>query len=298
MTTILIIDDQASNRRILAELAASIESGVNVAAFADPLEALAYAAENTPDLVITDFKMVTINGDEFIRRFRHVPSCADVPTVIVTAYQDSEFRDRAIEAGSTDFLLSPIDHQEFRLRSRSLLALRRQKMLSNAWSEAGPLSLYGGDISDDKAVSEAQIAMVTDMLRTVNSHLVETLSTLDSANNDLQNLIHITQIAAIFVDSSLLIRRFTPPVTDIYNLKPADIGRPLTKIENYLAYDDLEADFTSVRETREALEKHLSSPNRNAHYTMRLLPYRLHDNSIDGAAITFTKVNKWHSGFN
>ncbi len=129
MSTIVILDDRITNRRILAELASTLEDDAVVKSFADPVEALDWLRENPVDLVITDFKMPHMDGAEFIRRFRHLPSCFDVPVMVVTIYEDQEFRYHALEAGATDFLLSPVDHHEFRARSRNLLALRRQQQI-------------------------------------------------------------------------------------------------------------------------------------------------------------------------
>jgi PAS domain S-box-containing protein len=129
MSSIVIIDDRITNRRILSELATTIDEGAQVQSFEDPLAALAWIGENTPDLVITDYKMPEIDGAEFIRRFRHLPFCFDVPVMVITIYEDREFRYRALEAGATDFLLSPVDHHEFQARSRNLLSLRRQQQI-------------------------------------------------------------------------------------------------------------------------------------------------------------------------
>jgi len=129
MSTIVILDDRITNRRILSELASTLEEGAVVTAFADPVEALEWIKDNTVDLVITDYKMPHMDGAEFIRRFRHLPSCFDVPVMVVTIYEDQEFRYHALEAGATDFLLSPVDHHEFRARSRNLLALRQQQQI-------------------------------------------------------------------------------------------------------------------------------------------------------------------------
>src|ERR1700720_1126023 len=57
------------------------------------------------------------------------PPCRDVPVMVITAYEDRDLRYQALEAGATDFLLSPVDHHEFRVRSRNLLTLRRQQLL-------------------------------------------------------------------------------------------------------------------------------------------------------------------------
>ncbi len=127
--TVAIVDDRITNLKILERLAASLDDRVEVRTFDHPQRALDLAAREPPDLVITDFKMPDLDGAEFIRRFRAVPSCADVPVMVITAYEDRDLRYQALEAGATDFLLSPVDHHEFRVRSRNLLMLRRQQLL-------------------------------------------------------------------------------------------------------------------------------------------------------------------------
>jgi PAS domain S-box-containing protein len=126
--TVAIVDDRITNLKILERLAASLDEGVEVRTFDHPQRALDHAAQEPPDLVITDFKMPDLDGAAFIRRFRAVPGCADVPVMVITAYEDRDLRYQALEAGATDFLLSPVDHHEFRVRSRNLLTLRRQQL--------------------------------------------------------------------------------------------------------------------------------------------------------------------------
>jgi diguanylate cyclase (GGDEF)-like protein/PAS domain S-box-containing protein len=129
MSLIVILDDRATNRKIFSRLAGSIEDGVTVRAFADPQAALAWFETNTPDLVVTDFKMPNMDGAEFTRRFRARPNLAEVPVIVITVYEEREFRLRALEAGATDFLSSPVDHHEFQTRARNLLKLRKQQLL-------------------------------------------------------------------------------------------------------------------------------------------------------------------------
>jgi PAS domain S-box-containing protein len=126
--TVAIVDDRITNLKILERLAASLDDRVDVRTFDHPKRALDYARDNPPDLVITDFKMPDLDGAEFIRRFRQLLSCADVPVMVITAYEDRDLRYQALEAGATDFLLSPVDHHEFRVRSRNLLTMRRQQL--------------------------------------------------------------------------------------------------------------------------------------------------------------------------
>ncbi|HTS90715.1 MAG TPA: ATP-binding protein [Stellaceae bacterium] len=124
-----IVDDRITNLKILERLATSLSDRVTVKTFDNPVAALAFAATQEPDIVITDFKMPELDGAEFIRRFRTLANCADVPVMVITAYEDKDLRYRALEAGATDYLLSPVDHHEFRVRSRNLLTLRHQQLL-------------------------------------------------------------------------------------------------------------------------------------------------------------------------
>ncbi len=136
MASILILDDRNTNRKILAQLAMSVEPGVGVRACASGEEAIAAAKEKAPDLVFSDFNMPGMNGAEFVAAFRKLEGCIDVPVIVVTAYEDREHRYRALEAGATDFLASPVDHHEFVVRARNLLALRRQSLARQAAERA------------------------------------------------------------------------------------------------------------------------------------------------------------------
>jgi two-component system response regulator RpfG len=129
MPTVLILDDQSISRMILEELIHSIDEGLRVESFAEPVAALEWAKNNTIDLVITDFKMPNMDGVEFTHWLRQIPSSIDVPVVIITCVDDKSVRYKALEAGATDFLSKPIDHYECRARCRNLLQLRQQQVI-------------------------------------------------------------------------------------------------------------------------------------------------------------------------
>jgi two-component system response regulator RpfG len=124
---IMIVDDRPTARSLLMGLARSIEQGLHVECFADPLAALDRAMEQTPDLIISDYRMPEMDGIEFIRRLRSVPKLKEIPLVMVTVVEDRQVRYQALESGATDFLTRPIDPQECRARCRNLLALRRSQ---------------------------------------------------------------------------------------------------------------------------------------------------------------------------
>ncbi|GBD44271.1 Phytochrome-like protein cph2 [bacterium HR40] len=132
MAEVVVVDDRVTNRNILARLAQSVEEGVVVRTFASAREALqAMLAAPPPDLIVTDYSMPEMDGATFVTLVRSQPGFEDLPIIVVTVYEERDFCYRALEAGATDFLLSPVDHVEFRARVRNLLTLRRQqKMLA------------------------------------------------------------------------------------------------------------------------------------------------------------------------
>jgi diguanylate cyclase (GGDEF)-like protein/PAS domain S-box-containing protein len=136
MPFIMIIDDRATNRSIFSKLSASLASDVQVEAFAGPEAALAWMVNQTPDLIITDYKMPHMTGATFTQHIRATPHGAEVPIMVITAYEDRDFRLQALEAGATDFLQSPIDHHEFVTRARNLLKLGTQQKLIRSRAHA------------------------------------------------------------------------------------------------------------------------------------------------------------------
>lgn len=129
MTLIFVIDDRATNRRVLRKLAETLGDGISVRDFGGGEDALTASVDVAPDLIVTDFNMPGANGADFIRAFRQRESGVETPIIVVSAYEDRRFRHEAFEAGATDFLRTPIDHFEFGARAKNLLALRRQQLL-------------------------------------------------------------------------------------------------------------------------------------------------------------------------
>jgi diguanylate cyclase (GGDEF)-like protein/PAS domain S-box-containing protein len=169
MSQIVVVDDRVINRNIIARLAQSVEEGVSVRTFANAREALqAMLAGPPPDLVVTDYSMPEMDGATFVTLVRSQPGFEDVPIIVVTVYEDRDFCYRALEAGATDFLLSPVDPVEFRARVRNLLTLRRQqRMLAERAAQLEevlrehPVPHFWGPEADFRALVEALPAAVS-----------------------------------------------------------------------------------------------------------------------------------------
>ena len=165
MALIVIVDDRSTNRTIYSKLAESIGEGVEVRAFGDSGEALEWLQRNRPDLIVTDYDMPKIAGDEFISRFRALPHSAGVPIMMITVNDQRTLRLRALESGATDFLNTPIDHFEFLSRARNLLKLS-QRVEVGATTEKAPAAPKSaparhGQRQRDAASPEAALAAET-----------------------------------------------------------------------------------------------------------------------------------------
>jgi putative two-component system response regulator len=127
----LIIDDVDINIALFRALVSRIP-GLQPRCFNVSAEGLSWCEENGADIVIVDYMMPAPDGIEFIRRFREIPGMLDVPVVMVTANMLTAVRYEALRAGATDFLIKPIDKNEFIARITNMATLRRgQKLLAN-----------------------------------------------------------------------------------------------------------------------------------------------------------------------
>jgi diguanylate cyclase (GGDEF)-like protein/PAS domain S-box-containing protein len=165
MPLVVILDDQETNRRIFERLASSVEDGIAIRIFGDPTVALrAFDEGVVPDLIVTDYKMPVMDGEGFIRALRAVPGFSEIPVMVITVYEERSFRMRALEAGATDFLQSPVDHQEFVVRARNLLKMRKQQQLLENRAEDLAKELATSEQSREAALrdSSERLAQVID----------------------------------------------------------------------------------------------------------------------------------------
>jgi PAS domain S-box-containing protein len=125
--TILIVDDQESVRQVLAGLLAG--KGYRLGTARNGEEALAKAAELTPDLILLDVMMPEMDGFEVCRRLRADPYLAETPILLLTALDDRDSRLEGIEAGADDFITKPYNHIELEARVRTITRLSRQRRL-------------------------------------------------------------------------------------------------------------------------------------------------------------------------
>jgi CheY-like chemotaxis protein len=120
--TILIIDDEPQNRRLLEALLQPEGYRTQSASSGD--EAMALIAEHAPDLVLLDIMMPGIDGFEVATRIKSNPATANIPIIMVTAQDGRGARVIGLNSGVEEFLSKPIDRAELWLRVRNLLRLK------------------------------------------------------------------------------------------------------------------------------------------------------------------------------
>jgi CheY-like chemotaxis protein len=287
MSCIVVVDDQGTSRQVISKLASTIEDNAAVVAFEDPFDALSFFQDNTPDLVITDYSMPIINGAEFIRRVRDIPKCHDVPVVVVTAYANPEFRRLALEAGTTEYLSLPLNFEEFRLKSRNLLALRNTRRPPSAQFDS-----QTAEEMDTRELeqSRARAELLDRLVQILSRRLVEKINQLDLVDGDLAALLDVSSCAAVFIDEDLRIRRFTAAAASLFDLRAKDIGRrlPLTNIS--LSHCNLADDLNAAKEDRKTIQKFVELPKSGHVYHIRMIPTKYNNDTLWGAIISFDRI--------
>jgi len=146
--------------------------------------------------------------------------------------------------------------------------------------------------NEELETSKEELLSLNEELATVNAELQTKVADLSRVNNDLNNLMSGTGIGTIFVDHHLRIQRFNPPATQLINLIPTDVGRPLGHtVSNMLGYDDLVADVRAVLDDLAPREVEVRIRG-DVWYLLRIRPYRTTENVIEGVVITFTDVTE------
>ena len=108
----------------------------------------------------------------------------------------------------------------------------------------------------------------------------------------MNNLLSGTGIATLFVDQQMRILRFTPCASEIINLIPGDVGRPVGHIvSNLVGYETLVADVKAVLDTLVPKETEVRTTG-GKWFKMRIQPYRTLDNVIEGAVISFADITE------
>lgn len=145
--------------------------------------------------------------------------------------------------------------------------------------------------NEELETSKEELQSINEELHTINAELGVRNDNLADLNGDLTNLINSTSIATLFLDNDLRIKRFTPAVLEIFNIRVGDEGRPITDIVSQLSQNGLARDVREVIRTLIPVEREVELNVSEKVYQMQIRPYRSTSNAITGVVVTFVDIS-------
>ena len=143
--------------------------------------------------------------------------------------------------------------------------------------------------NEEMQSTNEELQSVNEELYTVNAEFQRKNDELNNINNDVNNLLKSTQISTIFVDSDLSIRRFTPGVSQLFDLYNSDLGRPITAFATPFAGLNMAEICQEVLENNTRHDEEIHDRNGN-HFLLRVLPYLTEEEMVEGVVITFVDI--------
>ena len=134
---------------------------------------------------------------------------------------------------------------------------------------------------------------LNERLSLVNTELEAKVRELESTTNDLANLLDGTEVATVFLDRQCRVRRFTPAIRGLIELRSSDLGRPLSHFNFELDDASLLADIERVLATSTPSEA-VASGRNDRWFLRRIVPYRTAGAHSDGVVLTFTDITWRH----
>jgi len=181
------------------------------------------------------------------------------------------------------------------LRSREEInALRQEMRASQEELQAANEELQSTNeelqsANEELTTSKEEAQSMNEELQTINGELQTKLDDLALAQSDMQNLLNSTDIATLFLDGQLNVRRYTEKIAQVVHLREGDIGRPLSELASTLLYPELHADVKETLRTLAFSEKQIATSD-GRWFTVRIMPYRTLANVIQGVVITFVDI--------
>lgn len=193
---------------------------------------------------------------------------------------DEDFPHHTIEDGEA----ATVQHLEHELRTMSERLQTTTEELESSNEELK-------SANEELQSSNEELSSMNEELQTVNAELSARVEELSRANSDVQNLLESTQIATVFLDRHLCVKKFTPAAKELFYLVESDEGRPIGHLRARFAADTLTDDAEQVLRRLTSVERTVEGEN-GMRYSMRILPYRTVADVISGVVITFVDITR------
>ncbi|GAB5404063.1 MAG: hypothetical protein Aurels2KO_22940 [Aureliella sp.] len=179
--------------------------------------------------------------------------------------------------------------QELEFKTESLQSTVEELESSNEELQSTNEELVAAN--EELQSTNEELHSVNEELYTVNAEHQRKIDELTTLTADMDNLIRSTEIATIFLDRELRIRRFTPSITRIFNIIDQDVGRPIEQFAYHFESPDWIQQAYHVIKSGESQQNEIVLRDGSASYLKRLSPFRTADDDIAGVVITFTDVS-------
>lgn len=212
---------------------------------------------------------VTVHGDDpcYLIRFQDV---ADLPLAAVPSVSEDDTSAIDSESDVSRDQIRQLE-EDLRYSRENLQATIEELETSNEELQATNEELIASN--EELQSTNEELHSLNEELYTVNSEHQRKIEELAELNRDMNHLLENTDVATVFLDEQLRIRRFTSRVREVFELIDEDIGRSIHAFASKLPIEDLVVHLQTVLDTGQSVEQEVQSQDNTA-YLMRLLPYR------------------------
>lgn len=177
--------------------------------------------------------------------------------------------------------------QELQFTKENLQATVEELETSNEELQSSNEELIASN--EELQSTNEELQSVNEELYTVNAEYESKIDELTEVNNDVNNLLKNTGIAAVYLDKKLNVRKLTPKFEEMTNIGSSDIGRPIEHFDINRVYEDFTKDVKQVQEDLKIVEKEIEVAGNL--YLIRIVPYRTSYNAVDGVLATLVTIN-------
>ena len=260
--------------------------------------ALKQAQQQSEAYVLRDLMVGTNGGSQMIdltvQAFTAPEALKDLLLVVFTDVLMPKVKKRVRHSASADLqsLQDTLNKAQEKNQNLQEAAQTTQEELNTAIEELQSTNEELQSSNEELTTAKEEMQSLNEELQTVNAELQVRVTDLSSVNNDMNNLLNSMEIATIFLDGALNIRRFTNHISHLYKLIASDVGRPLSDMVTDLDYPQLHQDAQSVLDTLVFVEKQIQTHDGHFYYKVRIMPYRTQNNVIDGVVITLIDITE------
>jgi two-component system, chemotaxis family, CheB/CheR fusion protein len=184
--------------------------------------------------------------------------------------------------------------EDLRASNEELLSVNEELQSSNEELETSKEELMSVNeelqsSNEELETSKEELQSLNQELSSANTDLESKIKELEATNNDLDNLLTSTNIATVFLDTDLRVRRFTPAATRLFSLIGTDINRPIIDIAQKFVDPALLSDAAAVLQQPITPKTEVQSRD-GQWYVRQVLPYVTRDRRTEGVVITFSDV--------